>query len=137
MSVTLTHLSAAGFQHLGDWQLGPDHGPHGVGWTFACPLDAGVYAFAVGGQVMYVGSAQRGLRSRLRHYVTASKLPTAARVRAEIITTLTAKQVVQVYALTPPRLDWNGLPVDLVAGVEEGLIRSLRPAWNRRSNRAS
>ena len=32
------------------------------------PREAGVYAYAVGGVVHYVGSAQRGLRNRLRHY---------------------------------------------------------------------
>ena len=133
----LTTLTTSGFQRLGEWQHGPEHGPHGVGWGFSCPATPGVYAFAVDGAVMYIGSAQRGLRTRLRQYTGSTTLRTAARVRAEIIAALSAGSTVEVYALTPPQIEWRGLPVDLVAGIEEGLIRTLRPAWNRRSNRGT
>ncbi|MCJ1903110.1 GIY-YIG nuclease family protein [Paracoccus versutus] len=100
-----------------------------------CPKDAGVYAFVVARTVRYVGSAQRGLRGRFRRYATTGTMRTSARVRDEILACLTQGQPVEIYTLTPPPYEWNGLPVDLVAGIEEGLIRSLRPAWNRRSNR--
>ena len=29
-------------------------------------------------------------------------------------------------------IQWRGLPVDLIAGLEVGLIRELQPKWNRR-----
>jgi len=132
----LDTLTAAGFRHLGAWQQGAEYGPHGAGWAFPCPTDPGVYAFTVNGSVMYIGSAQRGLSARFRQYTASTTLKTAARIRAEIIAALSAGSTVEVYALTPPQIEWQGLPVDLVAGIEEGLIRTLRPAWNRRSNRA-
>jgi hypothetical protein len=134
---SLDTLTTAGFERFGEWQHGAEHGPHGVGWGFPCPAIPGVYAFVVDGAVMYVGSAQRGLRTRLRQYTGSTTLKTAARIRAEIIAALSAGCTVEVYSLTPPQIEWHGLPVDLVAGIEEGLIRKLRPAWNQRSNRAS
>lgn len=99
-----------------------------------CPRDAGVYAFVVGGTVRYVGSAQRGLHSRFRRYATADTMRTSARVRGNILACLDQGQVVEIYTLIPPSHAWKGLPVDLIAGIEEGLIRSMRPVRNRRSN---
>jgi uncharacterized protein len=34
--------------------------------------------------------------------------------------------------IVPKRLYWHGLPIDMVSGLEDGLIRELRPIWNRR-----
>jgi hypothetical protein len=39
---------------------------------------------------------------------------------------------VEVFTIVPPRITLHGLPIDVVAGLEEGLIRSWRPIWNRR-----
>ena len=66
------------------------------------PKQPGVYAFAVNGKVHYVGSAQRGLAKRLRRYETTQTLRR------------------------------RGLPVDPIAGLEEGLIREMQPKWNKR-----
>ena len=40
---------------------------------------------------------------------------------------------VSVLVATPGTSEWNGLPVDLVAGLESGLIRTMQPAWNKSS----
>jgi hypothetical protein len=97
-------LIAAGFMRAGVWRRDEVSGSVRFDGEAALPREPGVYAYAVAGEVRYVGSAQRGLRRRLRHY--------------EIV--------------PEPLSLKSGLPVDAVAGLEEGLIRSLRPAWNRR-----
>jgi hypothetical protein len=95
----------------------------------------GVYAYAVDGVVMYVGSAQRGLQRRMRHYEISLTMRTAAPIRATILECLGDGRSVEVYLLPdPPTISWNTLPVNLIAGIEEGLIRALNPAWNIRSN---
>jgi Uri superfamily endonuclease len=43
---------------------------------------AGVYAYVVDGVVYYVGSAQRGLHTRFRRYVTSQTMRTSIRIRA-------------------------------------------------------
>lgn len=34
-------------------------------------------------------------------------------------------------ALTPPALEWNGLPIVTAAGLEAGLIKMIQPPWNK------
>lgn len=131
--VTLAgQLLEGGFIHVGAWE---EDGTGSIVFKGDEPLprDAGVYAYVVADEVCYVGSAQRGLRTRLRHYEIAKTLRTAHRIRQEVLALLAAGQRVHVYVIVPPPLVLNDiLPVDTVAGLEEGLIRSLRPRWNRR-----
>lgn len=102
--------------------------------SFEVERTPGVYAYAVDGVVMYVGSAQRGLHGRLRHYEISRRMRTSARVRTEILKCLVHGDSVEVYLLPePPAISWNGIPVNLIAGLEEGLIQALKPAWNIRS----
>ncbi len=44
---------------------------------------------------------------------------------------------VRLVFVTPPAVvyKWRGLPIDGIVGLEEGLIRELRPLWNRRGNK--
>lgn len=136
MTITLPNLIAAGFHRAGTWQACQDPNTQGMAIDFNCAREPGLYAFVVADQVRYVGSAQRGLRGRFRRYATTQTMRTSARVRSEVLRCLEAGESVEIYTLTPPKLEWNGLPVDLIMGLEEALIRNIRPAWNRRSNRA-
>jgi hypothetical protein len=130
--MSLQILLDARFERVGAWRIG--------GTAASMELDgnagreAGVYAFVVDGVIHYIGSAQRGLHGRFRRYVTSRTLRTSTRIRSNIIACLREGKAVEVYALQPQAVEWRSLPVDLVTGLEEGLIRSVRPAWNRRSN---
>jgi hypothetical protein len=57
---------------------------------------------------------------------------TAARVRGLILQQLACGGSVEVLVASPPAPAWAGLPVDPVAGLEQGLIAALAPAWNIR-----
>src|SRR5271168_742656 len=85
------------------------------------PREAGVYAYAIGGIVHYVGSAQYGLRSRLRHYEIAKTLRTTSRIRQEVLAVLTTGREVEVFTIVPPPETINGLPVDMMLDLKEGL----------------
>ena len=124
-------LLAGGFTRAGVWRVHETEGFIRFDGDEPLPKAAGVYAYAVGGVVSYVGSAQRGLRKRLRHYEIAKTLRTAHRVRQEILTLLASGHEVEVFVIVTSPMTLNGLPVDGVAGLEEGLIRSWRPVWNR------
>ena len=132
---TAAALEAGGFARVGAWRL--TAAGDGIVLDGEAERLAGVYAYVVDGRVHYIGSAQRVLHNRFRRYITSQTMRTSMRVRGEIIACLTQGNIVEIFALVPPKLSWRGLPVDLVAGLEEGLIRSMRPSWNRRSNRAS
>jgi hypothetical protein len=130
--MNLQNLLDAGFQRVGTWRL--IESGSGMRLEGDAAREAGVYAYTVDGVVCYVGSAQRGLHT-LRRYATTKTMKTSTRIRGEIISCLNDGKTVEVYALQPPATHWKGLPVDLVAGLEEGLIRSIQPVWNKRSNR--
>jgi hypothetical protein len=126
-------LLAGGFVRAGVWRVVSD--VFRLESVAALPRDAGVYAYVVDGTVCYVGSAQSGLHVRLRHYEIARTLRTAHRVREKIKELLADEKnihKVEVFILVPRPLYWRGLPINMVAGVEEGLIRELKPIWNIR-----
>jgi hypothetical protein len=125
-------LKAGGFTRAGVWRLHETVGFIQLDGPKP-PKEPGVYAYAVDGVVRYVGSAQSGLRKRLRHYEIATTKRTAHRVRLEILALIAQGIEVEVFTIVPPAMTTpDGLPIDTVAGLEEGLIRSWRPAWNRR-----
>ncbi len=126
-------LLAGGFKRSGCWR-GTETG--GIELDFDSDRAPGVYAYVVDDVVMYVGSAQRGLHRRFRNYILSQTMRTSQRVRGEIVRVLSSGRTVEIYTLLPPAHDWNGLPVDLIAGVEEGLIRAALPEWNLRGRSA-
>lgn len=126
-------LLDAGFELLGDCSLTTDDM---FGYSAQAPNEAGVYAFAVDGWIRYIGLTRRALRTRLGHYIRGHKgQKTSAHIKGLILETLRAGHRVQVLLATPPAFDWNGLPVDGAAGLETGLIRLIKPDWNRQGNR--
>jgi len=121
-------LLQAGFRLVGEWiSLGDGE----FELSTKAPIDAGVYAFIVDDWVMYIGLAQRGIRTRMGHYRRGHKRQkTSARVKLLIAATLSDGKQVKVLMATPEPLEWNGLPVNTAAGLETGLIRMIRPPWN-------
>jgi len=55
---------------------------------------------------------------------------TRSRVKKLIAKTLSEGHGVKVIVATPEPLEWRGLPVNGVAGLEAGLIQMFRPGWN-------
>jgi hypothetical protein len=123
-------LLDAGFRILGEWMALAD-GEFEL--SAKAPPEAGVYAFVVDGWVNYVGLTQSGLRARLGHYRQGHEgQRTSARVKALIAAALSEGKKVRVLIATPTEpLNWNGLPINLAAGLEAGLIRMIRPKWNK------
>lgn len=121
-------LLDAGFRLLGEWVLLKD-GEFELNVT--APVEAGVYAFVVDDVIMYIGLTQTGLRTRMGHYRRGhARQRTSARVKKLIAAALSGGKPVKVLIATPRTRDWNGLPVNIAAGLETGLIRMIRPEWN-------
>ena len=129
---TTEQLLAGGFIRAGAWHRHATSGSIEFRGDDLLPPSPGVYAYAIKGVVHYVGSAQRGLRGRLRRYEITKTMRTSVRVRKEILKFLIKGGEVEVFTIVPPSETIRGLPVDMVAGLEEGLIKAWRPEWNRR-----
>jgi len=122
-------LLEAGFEPIGEWKLTDGR----LELNGQAPHEAGVYAFVLDDSVAYVGVTQNGLQTRMEQYRRGhSGQRTNARVNALIRQALEAGQKVTALAVTPPEMEWNGLPVDGSAGLEAGLIRRVQPLWNMR-----
>jgi|SRR5215203_3313643 len=94
----------------------------------------GVYAFAADGIVLYVGVATIGLAKRLYFYTKPGpRQLTNLRLNQLIKTELATRPFINIYTATPGDLEWNGLPVNLSAGLELGLIQEYALPWNKRS----
>jgi hypothetical protein len=121
-------LLEAGFSTAGKWNL---DGEGKIGLTGEAPVDAGVYAFALDGTIVYVGLSIRGVRGRMRQYRRGdSRQKTSARINKLIKAELTAGRTVTVLAVVPENLNWHGLPVNTASGLETALIQKIRPPWN-------
>jgi hypothetical protein len=128
-------LLSGGFRLLGEW-LPSEDGEFEL--SAKAPIDAGVYAFVVDDCVRYVGLTQRGLRTRMDHYRRGNAAQkTSARVKKLISAALAEGKPVQVFIAIPDGAQsWNGLPVNVAAGLEAGLIRMIQPIWNMHGIRA-
>ena len=120
-------LVESGFEKLGEWQADGDR----FSLSATAPTGAGVYSFVVDGIVKYVGVTQGALRTRLSHYVYGHRdQKTSARLNRLIVDALANGCRIEVLIAQPEPLNWNGLPVDCIAGLECGLIREIHPEWN-------
>jgi hypothetical protein len=125
-------LTDGGFKLVGEWRNIPPSITPVIERIEQLSRLPSVYAYVVDDVVCYVGSAQRGLHRRARTYEITKTLRTASRIREEIQAALTAGRKVQMFAITPEQTKWQGMSINTVAGLEEGLIRELHPMWNRR-----
>lgn len=87
LSGCVDQLLSGGFVHIGVW-LPNEGGLMVFQGINPVPNKPGVYAYAVGQEVLYVGSAQCGLHRRIRHYENSKNLRTASRIREEVLRTL-------------------------------------------------
>lgn len=122
-------LKRAGFVLIAEWKLVEGN----LRLEGEIPDNPSVYAHVVEGIVMYVGMASKSLRQRMYFYVKPGKTQsTNLRMTPLINGQLAAGKRVWLLAAQPGVGEWNGLSIDLVAGLEAGLLKTLRPPWNLR-----
>jgi hypothetical protein len=122
-------LVAGGFAFSGRWILS-DAGELKLDGSLV--KDAGVYAFAVEGVVIYVGVSTKSLADRLKLYAKpGSSQSTNLRLNGIIKDELHTFPFIEIYTATPPDSEWNGLPVSGTSGLEQGLIRKYALPWNK------
>jgi hypothetical protein len=129
--LTVETLIGCGFTYACCWRL-TEQGE--LSFDRAPPKEVGVYAFAKGGAVLYVGVATMGLAKRLYFYSRPGVTQkTSLRLNSIIKDELKAAADVDIYTAFPPDFEWNGLPIHGSAGLELGLIKKFTLPWNLRS----
>ena len=127
-------LSKYGFIEVGKWKLKKKIKS---GITFEInklEKERVIYAFVVKNKVKYVGICQNRkttLKERMKRYKNMQGAGTNERVAKEIKSHLSKKESVKIFALKPkPEKKYKDLPIDLVKGLENPLIKKLKPEWN-------
>ena len=91
-----------------------------------------LYAFAVKDEVRYVGKSRRTLGKRLANYTRPGpSQSTNVKVNAHIRANIEVGRIVAIYALVDwEPFEYNGLPVNVAAGIEDEIVARMHPAWN-------
>lgn len=132
MDEKLARLKAIGFALAGQWELA-ENGIVCELQDFANTCNA-LYAFAVDGELMYMGKtvAKSPLRSRFAGY--RNPRPTQStniKNNRNIRESLDRGKRVEIYVLPDRGLFYyGGFHLNLAAGLEDSLVRDLNPPWN-------
>jgi len=128
---SLGRLLDVGFQRCGSWGLSSSGKPvPSLDGNATAP--GMLYAFVSVRQVLYVGKTIRPLRSRMLGYQRPGPTQrTNIAVHSKITKLLGSKSPLDIYAFAAPTSVRHGtFDVNLAAGLEDAILRELRPAWN-------
>lgn len=128
----MQRLLDIGFKQAGYWSLEKDRLVFKVNALNNSPN--ALYAFISCNTVLYVGKTTQTLSKRLQGYQNpGSSQFTNIRNNTNIKKILILKGSVEIYALPDTGLlNYGGFKINLAAGLEDSLIRTLLPAWNGR-----
>jgi len=128
----MKRLVEIGFIRVGDWRLVSGRLVFGI--DVAIDSTNVLYAFVSEGEVRYIGKTTRTLPKRMQGYQNpSSSQSTNIRNNTEIKILLALKKNVDIYALPDTGLlRYGEFSINLAAGLEDGLIGTLKPAWNCR-----
>lgn len=119
-----------GFSYLSDWVITSSGG---IELDRAAPTTPGVYVIVEADQVVYIGTTRRKLADRMADYRRGHPgQRTSARVRGLLLESLAKGQSLRVLFASPGDSEWNGLPVEISAGLEAALIARFQPPWNKK-----
>lgn len=125
--LTKSILLDRGFKSAGEWQVKDVR----LSGSEVVPRAAGVYAFCIGDDVVYVGLASRSLAQRLYFYGRpGASQRTNIRLNGIIRETIGLGSSVEIYYACPPAFSWNGFTISGPEGLEAGLIQDYHLPWN-------
>lgn len=135
MPASLDRLIALDFRLAGHWEMSNTV----LRLVLPPPMPSAqdlLYAFAVDGELAYIGKTTQGLVRRMQGY----RSPPATAERGgstninnnrRIVEALSRGCKVEIYVLDNlPAHQHGGFRVNLAAGLEDTLLRELSPAWN-------
>lgn len=129
------NLAEIGFREVGEWAL-DENLKSGVRFLVnELHNERVIYAYTVDGEVRYIGVCDKTtttLKDRMGRYQSRAGSGTNKRIAELIKECLVEGRVVKILALKPDtEIELKGLKVDLVKGLENPLIRKVRPVWNK------
>lgn len=131
MSHNRKTLIGIGLEYAASWTLDGGRlkavGDKPARWRWLTARTGALYAFSSGDKVLYIGRDATTLSKYLAELATAT-----ATISEAIRKFLSAGKEVRVLVLADhPTISWGPFAIDLAAGLEESLIKSFKPPWNR------
>ncbi len=126
----LQRLLDMGFREVGKWDLTAD----GVTYTLKAEENSKnvLYAFVSEGEILYIGKTTQTLKGRMYGYQKpASTQSTNEKNNTKLKEILGAGNAVSILALPDhDLLYYGGFHLNLAAGLEDDLIKEVKPKWN-------
>ncbi|HQY87171.1 MAG TPA: GIY-YIG nuclease family protein [Tepidisphaeraceae bacterium] len=132
----MNRLIEIGFEQVGDWSL--ENGTLKFVLKSCHQKSNVLYAFISDGVVKYVGKTTQTLNARMSAYKTpgSKSQSTNIRNRGNIVALLEQSYQVTIWALPDNGLIHYGrFHFNLAAGLEDSLIKTIRPDWNIRKEK--
>ncbi len=126
----MNRILEIGFRYAGNWTLVSDELQlYLKSYTNSKNV---LYAFISNGEIKYIGKTTQPLAKRLYGYMNPGKTQSTNIKNNKNIKGLLSKQEpVDVFVLPDNGLlNYGGFPINLAAGLEDGLIASIDPPWN-------
>ncbi len=119
------------FRQVGEWSIESDKTKFTL--NDASSARNVLYAFISQDTVMYIGKTVQTLKQRMGGYKNpAPAQSTNIKGNKFITEALMTDQTVAIYALPDNGLLYcGGFHVNLATGLEDNLVKALKPAWNR------
>jgi hypothetical protein len=129
MAPDIHRLKAMGFSLAGRWYFSEGTPDYELDKKLSASRNV-LYAFVANDQVMYIGKTTQPLRARIENYKYATR-STNIKIKKNIVDRLNHGLNVEILVLPDNGLlHYGGFHVNLAAGLEDSLIRDLRPPWN-------
>ena len=129
MPADVDRLKEIGFILAGRWNLSASSLVYQLDEELISVYNV-LYAFIARGRAMYIGKTTQPLRARIENYKYATR-GTNIKNKTNIVDCLNQGIDVEIFVLRDNGLlHYGGFHVNLAAGLEDSLIRDLRPPWN-------
>jgi hypothetical protein len=124
-------LKNMGFHLCGEWKL--DNNRLKCDLVDCANAKNVLYAFVCEEQVLYIGKTVQSLRKRINGYQTPGPTQsTNIKGNKLIKESISDGKCIEIYALPDNGLlYYGGFHVNLAAGLEDSLVKTLKPSWNK------
>ncbi len=126
-----------GFIKVGEWKLDGNLKSGIRCILYELQDERVIYAYTINEEIKYVGvcdTTSTALKSRMNRYQSMIGGSTNERVAKLIQKALMEGKEVKIYAWKPESdIQFRGLKIDLVKGLENPLIQQAKPEWNIKS----
>jgi len=125
-------LEEIGFEKIGNWVVEDKDLKYNI---LSLYLDKNelLYSFVVNGEIKYIGKTVNSLKKRMYQYQNPGpSQSTNIKNNKNILNSLEKNENVDIYIFKEDEpVFYNGIKINLAAGLEDPLIKKFNPEWNK------